>query len=114
MKKEELRAIVKEGVHNNVKQLLETLNKEKVCGGILCFWEVAGEVNAATVIRKPEGEEALTTYSRILIAAALNNKDYMKAMVTAGLFAEIEYTKDEAKRKIIREKAFELADLFDE
>ena len=74
---------------------------------------MAGEVNAAAVIRKPEGEDKLTTYSRILVTAALNDKYYMKAMVTAGLLAEIEYTKDEAKRKLIREKAFELADLFD-
>ena len=113
MKKEEIRETVKEDIHDTVKEVLETLDKEKVCGGVLCFWDVAGEVNAAAVIRKPEGEDKLTTYSRILVTAALNDKYYMKAMVTAGLLAEIEYTKDEAKRKLIREKAFELADLFD-
>lgn len=38
----------------------------------------------------------------------------LKAMICAGFHAEIEYTKDEAKRKIIREKIMELAELFDE
>ena len=114
MEKEEIRATVKESVHNNVKQVFKTLEQEKTCGGILCFWDVAGEVNAATAVRKAEGEETLRSMTKILVAAALNDMYYMKAMVVAGLHAEIEYTKDEAKREIIREKAMELAELFDE
>lgn len=114
MKKEEIRATVKESVHNNVKQVFKTLEQEKACGSILCFWNVEDEVNAATAIHEKEGEKTLDSMTKILVAAALNDKYYMKAMVIAGLHAEIEYTKDEAKRKIIREKAMELADLFDE
>lgn len=114
MKKEELRATIKESVHNNVKQVFKTLDQEKACGGILCFWDVAGEVNAATALHETEGEKTLDSMTKILVAAALNDKYYMKAMVIAGLHAEIEYTKDEAKRKIIREKIMELAELFDE
>lgn len=109
-----IRETVKGEIHNTVKQVFETLDKEKVYGGVLCFWDVAGEVNAATAICKIKGEDTLNSMAKILVAAALNDKDYMKAMVIAGLHAEIEYTKDDAKRKIIREKAMELAELFDE
>lgn len=114
MKKEERRTIVTESVHNNVKQVFKTLDQEKACGGILCFWNVENEVNAANAICKAEGEDLLDSYIKILAPAAMHDKYYMKAMICAGFHAEIEYTKDEAKRKIIREKIMELAELFDE
>lgn len=93
--------------------MLEKL-KTNITGGILCFWNVGGEANAANAIYKKEGEESLDYFLKILVPAAMNDKYYMKAMVTAGLLAEINYTKDEEKRKIIHKKAMELAELFDE
>lgn len=78
------------------------------------FFEVENEVNAAIAIKMPENCTKLDYLADMLCAAAINDKLYMKAMVVAGLEAEIRQTKDEKKRKVIREKVTELAEFFDE
>lgn len=114
MKKEDIKKIIIKGVNNTVKGMMNIFTKHRLCGGILCIFEVENEVNAAIAIKMPENSTKLDYLAGMLWAAAAHDKLYMKAMVVAGLEAEIRYTKDEEKRKVIREKVTELAELFDE
>lgn len=113
MELEKFKAKVLDKVETTVKEVIESLEEENLPGGIVCFLDVGGTVGCPLGIRLNGKEDELQALSALLGIVANNNKTIMKAMVIAGLTAEIKYTKDEQKRKLISDKCHELAELFD-